>query len=40
MCTYGTVNILFCVEILMYTVLLIHAYMYISDACDFIFIHQ
>ena len=40
MCTFGTVNMLFCVEILMYNVLLIHAYICINDACDFIFTHQ
>ena len=31
---------MFCVEILMYNVSLIHAYMYINNACNFLFTHQ
>ena len=37
MCAPGAVNTVFCVDILMYNV---HAYMYINDACNFIYTHQ
>ena len=40
MCASGAMSTLFCVEILMYNVSLIHACIYINDACNFIFTQQ